>query len=97
MTRFTAEQLERLAHIAGAIALEAPINHAPWSLGTAIPWPLIEKARDVLTEAGVDWRKLAKRVKAEQLARKIDRDASIRRRFIESRPLTDAEAREEQI
>ena len=57
MSTLTDEQRRRLAQLAGAVALEAPLREGKYSNEARIPWDLINKIRAVLDEAGFDWRK----------------------------------------
>lgn len=61
----TPKQDKRLANLAGAIALEAPLRNSGGRATTYVSWELVNNIRAILEEAGIDWRAKAKRVRAE--------------------------------
>jgi hypothetical protein len=52
----TIEQLQRIATLAGAVAIEAPWTRNKYAVEARVPWELIVKLRAELTLAGVDWQ-----------------------------------------
>jgi len=67
------ESLIQLAKLATMIAIEAPISHADWTLGTVVSWSLIDGIRLQLEKDGVNWRALRKRAKELEAERKASR------------------------
>lgn len=65
MPDMTDKQRARLAQLAGAVAIEAPIRRGKYSSDAKVPWDLIEKIRAVYDEMGFDWKAEAEKVQRE--------------------------------
>lgn len=77
---YTDAQRARLAQLAGAVALEAPLREGSASYTAKIPWDLINKIRAVMDESGFDWRTQHAKVAASNKAERARRLVAISRR-----------------
>jgi hypothetical protein len=76
--RFETPHMAELAYLATLIAIEAPARANKHASQARIPWPLIDRLREILDKDGLDWRRAVNERARVESERRI---AETRRRY----------------